>query len=101
MAFPTTGAPWCQTVVHAGMPEKPNDLLSWTFIRFENNFVNTVVIAALCGSGGIGYELYLAANFYFSLPAVGLITYMCLAVSVLLEVVATRLSRHLAVNRSS
>lgn len=100
-ALRSTGATWWQTMVHCVMPEKANDLLSWTFIRFENNFVNTVVIAALCGSGGIGYELYLAANFYFSLPAVGLITYMCLAVSVLLEVVATRLSRHLAVNRSS
>lgn len=100
-ALRSTGATWWQTVMHCVIPEKANDILSWTFIRFENNFVNTVVIAALCGSGGIGYELYLAANFYFSMPAVGLITYMCLAVSVALEILATQLSKHFAVSRTS
>lgn len=98
-ALRSTGATWWQTIIHCVVPEKANDIISWTFIRFENNFVNTVVIAALCGSGGIGYELYLAANFYFSMPAVGLITYMCLTVSVLLEILATQLSKHFAVHR--
>lgn len=98
-ALRSTGATWWQTVLHCVIPEKANDLLSWTFIRLENNFVNTVVIAALCGSGGIGYELYLAANFYFSLPAVGLITYMCLGVSVILEAMSARLHEHFKVDR--
>lgn len=98
-ALRSTGATWWQTVMHCVIPEKANDILSWTFIRFENNFVNTVVIAALCGSGGIGYELYLAANFYFSMHAVGLITYLCLGVSVVLEVIATHLRKRFAINR--
>lgn len=98
-ALRSTGATWWQTVAHCVLPEKLNELLSWTFIRFENNFVNTVVIAAMCGSGGIGYQLYLAANFYFSMHAVGLITYMCLAVSVVLEITATLLRKRFMVNR--
>lgn len=98
-ALRATGATWWETVIHCVIPEKANDLLSWTFIRLENNFVNTVVIAALCGSGGIGYELYLAANFYFSLPAVGLITYLCLGVSVILEAIAARLHALFEVER--
>lgn len=100
-ALRSTGASWWEVVTHCVIPEKANDILSWIFIRFENNFVNTVVIAALCGSGGIGYELYLAANFYFSMHAVGLITYMCLAVSVVLEVISTQLRKRLLVNRSA
>lgn len=99
-ALRSTGAGWWEIVTHCVIPEKANDILSWVFIRFENNFVNTVVIAALCGSGGIGYELYLAANFYFSMHAVGLITYMCLAVSVVLEIVSTQLRKRLVINRS-
>lgn len=98
-ALRATGASWWQVVAHCVLPEKINELVSWTFIRFENNFVNTVVIAAMCGSGGIGYQLYLAANFYFSLHAVGLITYMCLAVSIVLEVLATFLRKRNYVNR--
>ena len=98
-ALRSTGATWWQTVIHCVIPEKANDIISWTFLRFENNFVNTVVIAALCGSGGIGYELYLAANFYFSMHAVGLITYMCLAVSIALEAIASWLQKRFAVNR--
>lgn len=98
-ALRSTGATWWQTVAHCVLPEKMNELISWTFIRFENNFVNTVVIAAMCGSGGIGYQLYLAANFYFSMHAVGLITYLCLAVSVALELAATCLRKRFAVSR--
>lgn len=98
-ALRSTGASWWQVVAHCVLPEKINEVLSWTFIRFENNFVNTVVIAAMCGSGGIGYQLYLAANFYFSMHAVGLITYMCLAVSVALEIAAACLLKRFAVSR--
>lgn len=98
-AIKSTGANWWQIVACCIVPEKIQELISWTFIRLENNFVNTVVIAALCGSGGIGYELFMAANFYFSLSTVGLITYMCLAVSILLEVCASVLLRRFAVHR--
>lgn len=98
-AVRSTGASWWSVVSHCVLKEKINEVFSWTFIRFENNFVNTVVIAAICGSGGIGYQLYLAANMHFSLHAVGLITYMCLAVSVVLELIATYLRKRYIVNR--
>lgn len=100
-ALRATGASWWEVVFHCVIPEKANDILSWIFIRLENNFVNTVVIAALCGSGGIGYELYLAANFYFSMHAVGLITYMCLAISIILEVISVQLRKRLRVNSNA
>jgi len=98
-ALYATGASWWQVVTHCVIPEKLNEILSWTFIRFENNFVNAVVIAAMCGSGGIGYQLYLAANFYFSMHAVGLITYMCLAVSAILEIISSQLRKRFLVNK--
>ena len=98
-ALYATGASWWQVVAHCVIPEKLNEILSWTFIRFENNFVNAVVIAAMCGSGGIGYQLYLAANFYFSMHAVGLITYMCLAVSAVLEIISSQLRKRFIVNK--
>ena len=98
-ALHATGASWLQVVMHCVLPEKLNEILSWTFIRFENNFVNAVVIAAMCGSGGIGYQLFLAANFYFSMHAVGLITYMCLAVSVVLEIISSQLRKRFIVNK--
>ena len=98
-AVRSTGAPWLSVVSHCVLREKINEVFSWIFIRFENNFVNTVVIAAICGSGGIGYQLYLAANMHFSLHAVGLITYMCLAVSVVLEIIATCLRKRYVVKR--
>ncbi|MBQ3300699.1 MAG: ABC transporter permease subunit [Eggerthellaceae bacterium] len=98
-ALHATGASWLQVVTHCVLPEKLNELLSWTFIRFENNFVNAVVIAAMCGSGGIGYQLFLAANFYFSMHAVGLITYLCLAVSVVLEIISSQLRKRFIVNK--
>ncbi len=98
-AVRSTGASWWQLVFHCVLREKINEIFSWTFIRFENNFVNTVTIAAICGSGGIGYQLYLAANMHFSLHAVGLITYLCLAVSVVLEIIATQLRRRFVVHK--
>ena len=98
-ALHATGASWWQVVAHCVLPEKINEVLSWTFIRFENNFGNAVVIAAMCGSGGIGYQLFLAANFYFSMHAVGLITYMCLAVSIVLEIISSRLRKRFLVNK--
>lgn len=98
-ALRATGATWWHVVAHAVLPEKVNEMLSWTFIRFESNFVTAVVVAAIAGSGGIGYQLFLTANFYFDMHEVGLITYMCLAVSVALEIVATKLRKRFIVQR--
>lgn len=98
-ALRATGASWPQVVVRGVFLEKLNEIISWTFIRFENNFVNGVVVGAVAGAGGIGYQLYVTANFYIDYHEVGLITYLCLAVSVVLELVATKLRKRLVVRR--
>lgn len=98
-ALRASGASWPQIIARGVFLEKLNEILSWTFIRFENNFVNAVVVGAVAGAGGIGYQLYVTANFYIDYHEVGLITYLCLAVSVVLELVATKLRKRLAVRR--
>ena len=98
-ALRATGATWWQIIFKGIFPEKLNEIVSWTFIRFESNFVNAVVVGAIAGAGGIGYQLYITANFYINYHEVGLITYLCLAFSVLLEVIATKLRKNFAVHR--
>lgn len=98
-ALRSTGASWWQIVARAVIPEKLNEILSWTFIRFEVNFVAAVVVAGLAGSGGIGYYLFLAGNYYFNIHEIGLIVYLCLGVSVVLEVVATKLRKKYIVHK--
>lgn len=98
-ALRATGATWWQVVARGVIPEKLNEMLSWTFIRFEVNFVAAVVVAGMAGSGGIGYALFLAGNFYFDIHEIGFIVYMCLAVSVVLEIVATKLRKRYIVHR--
>ena len=92
-ALRASGCSWWQLVFQAVVPEKLNEMLSWTFIRFEINFVNAVAVGAVAGAGGVGYQLYLAGNFYHNIHEVGLITYLCLAVAAVLELVATRLRK--------
>lgn len=74
-------------------------MLSWTFIRFEINFVNAVAVGAVAGAGGIGYQLFLAGSFYLNIHEIGLIVYLCLAVAVVLEVLATRLRKRYIVQK--
>jgi phosphonate transport system permease protein len=95
-ALRASGASWWQIIFQAVVPEKASEMLSWTFIRFEINFVNAVAVGAVAGAGGIGYQLYLAGNFYHNIHEVGLITYFCLIVAAVLEVVATRLRKRYA-----
>ena len=98
-ALRSAGASWWQVVVHGVFKEKINEMLSWTFIRFEINFVAAVVVAGMAGSGGIGYSLFLAGNYYFNIHEIGLIVWMCLIVSVILEFIATKLRRKFIVRR--
>ncbi len=98
-ALRAAGASWWQVVFRGVVPEKMNEMLSWTFIRFEINFVNAVAVGAVAGAGGIGYQLFLAGSFYYNIHEVGLIVYLCLAVAVVLEVVATWLRKRSAVQR--
>ena len=98
-ALKSTGASWLHLVFRGVFPDKLNEILSWTFIRFENNFVGAVTVGAIAGSGGIGYQLYMIANYMFDWHEVGLIIYMCLAVSITLEVIATHLRKKFMVHR--
>jgi len=90
-ALKASGARWTQIVMQAVLPSAMNPILSWTFIRFEINFVNAVAMGAAAGAGGVGYSLYWASSYYFNVHEVGFITYMILAVAVVLEYSATRL----------
>lgn len=79
----------CQAV----LPSLASRLLSWTFIRFEINFANAVVVGAAAGAGGIGYQLFVASNFYFNFHEVGMIVYDILAFVFVLEAISITL-RH-------
>lgn len=92
-ALRASGASWWQIVFQAVVPEKISEMVSWTFIRFEINFVNAVAVGAVAGAGGIGYQLYLSGSFYHNIHEVGFIVYLCLAVAAVLEIVATRLRK--------
>ena len=98
-AMKSAGATWGQIVFRGVFIEKINEILSWTFIRFEVNFVAAVVVAGMAGSGGIGYSLFLAGNYYFDIHEIGLIVYLCLAFSVVLEVLATKLRKRYIVHK--
>jgi phosphonate transport system permease protein len=92
-ALKASGASWLQIVFQAVIPSSISYLLSWTFVRFEINFVTAVAMGAAAGAGGIGFDLYMASGHYFNIREVGFITYLILGVAVLLEVLATRLKR--------
>lgn len=87
------GASWLQIVFQAVLPSSITYLLSWTFIRFEINFAVAVAMGAAAGAGGIGFELVMAAGFRYDIQEIGYITYLILAVALVMEIVATRLKR--------
>lgn len=61
-------------------------LLVWTFMRFEINFTNGVAMGAAAGAGGIGFELFMASDFYFNIREVGFITISILICAISLEI---------------
>lgn len=92
-ALSASGASFWQIVFQAICPATITKLLSWTFIRFEINFANAVAVGAFAGAGGIGFQLYQAGNYYYNLHEVGVIVYVCPAVSFALEFVSVCLRR--------
>jgi phosphonate transport system permease protein len=98
-ALKASGANWTQIVCQAVIPSSLGSLVSWTFIRFEINFANAVAMGAAAGAGGVGYDLFMASGFYFNIGEVGFITYLILAVAILLEIGATRLMTRQHVQR--
>ena len=98
-ALKASGASWLQIVVRAVIPASMGSIVSWTFIRFEINFTNAVAMGAAAGAGGIGYDLFMAAGFYFNIGEVGYISWLILLVAIMLEISATRLKRTQYVQR--
>jgi phosphonate transport system permease protein len=96
-ALKASGANWWQIVCQAVFPSSITYLLSWTFLRFEINFGVAVAMGAAAGAGGIGFELYMASGHYFDLREVGLITYLILAIAIVLESISTRMKGRLQV----
>lgn len=94
-ALKASGASWWQIVFQAVIPSSFTYLLSWTFLRFEINFANAVVMGAAAGASGVGFDLYMASSYYFDLREVGLITYLILGFAIALETVATRLKSNI------
>jgi phosphonate transport system permease protein len=90
-ALKASGANWWQIVFQAVIPSSSTYLLSWTFLRFEMNFATAVVVGAAAGASGVGFDLYMASGYYFDLREVGLITYLILGFSIVLETIATRM----------
>lgn len=90
-ALMASGANWWQIVFQAVIPSSATYLLSWTFLRFEINFANAVAMGAAAGAGGIGFDLFMAGNFYFDLHEVGVITYFIIAIAIVLEVASTNI----------
>jgi phosphonate transport system permease protein len=86
-----SGANWFQIVFQAVLPSTTTYLLSWTFIRFEINFAVAVAMGAAAGAGGIGYQLFMAAGYFFDIREIGYITYLILGVALIMEIIATRL----------
>lgn len=87
------GASWWQIVFQAILPTSFAALLSWTFIRFEINFTNAIAVGAAAGAGGIGYQLFTASGFYYDFHEVGVIVYLCLAVTACLEFISIKLQK--------
>jgi len=90
-ALRASGASWTSVVAQAVVPGALPALMSWTFLRFEINFTTAVAMGAAAGAGGIGFDLFMAAGYYFNLREVGYITWLILIVAAGLEFGATRL----------
>jgi phosphonate transport system permease protein len=90
-ALKASGASYWQIVFQAILPSAISYMVAWTFLRFEINFVNAIAVGAAAGAGGIGFDLFMAGNFYFDLRELGFITYIVVAAVIILEVLATKI----------
>jgi len=90
-ALKASGAGYWQIVFQAIVPATVSYMMAWTFLRFEINVVNALAVGAAAGAGGIGFDLFMAGNFYFDLRELGFITYIVVAAVVLLEIAATKI----------
>ena len=89
-ALRASGASYWQIVFQAIIPASISYMTAWTFLRFEINFTNAVMVGAWAGAGGIGFDLFMAGNFYHNLRELGFITYVIVAAVIVLELLATK-----------
>ena len=92
-ALRACGAGFTGIITQAVIPVAATSIISWTFFRFEINFINAVAIGAAAGSGGIGYYLFMAGNLYYDIREVGAITYVIFGTVILLEMLSLRLRK--------
>lgn len=97
-ALQASGASWWQIIFQAVIPSSLTYMISWTFLRFEINFAVAIAMGAAAGAGGIGFDMFMASNFYLDIREIGAITYFILAIAILLEIVAIRFKKKLKVN---
>ena len=90
-ALKASGASYWQIVFQAILPASISYMTAWTFLRFEINFNVALAIGAAAGAGGIGFDLFMAGNFYFDLRELGFITYIVVAAVIVLEMFATKI----------
>jgi len=90
-ALKASGASYWQIIFQAIVPSSISYMTAWTFLRFEINFTNALAMGAAAGAGGIGFDLFMAGNFYFDLRELGFITYIVVAAVVVLEMAATKI----------
>ncbi len=90
-ALRASGANFWQIVCQAVLPATLSYIVAWTFMRFEINFTNAVAMGAAAGAGGIGYNLFMAGNFYFDLHEMGFLTYVVVIAVVILENISTKI----------
>ena len=90
-ALKACGAGYFEVILQAVLPASINQLISWSFFRFEINFGNAIAVGAAAGAGGIGYQLFMSGNLNFNIKEVGLISYMIFAVSIILEIISSQI----------
>ena len=90
-ALKASGASWWQIVFQAVLPSSMSYIMVWTFMRFEINFTNAVAMGAAAGAGGIGFELFMASNFYYNVREVGFIAISILVCAILLEIFSNKI----------
>jgi len=88
-----TGAKFWVIVFQAIWPTIVASFVSWTFIRLEINFANAIAVGAAAGAGGIGYQLFVASGMSFDFHETGLIVYLVVLVTFVLEFIAVKIRR--------
>ena len=95
-ALKATGASWWAIVFQGVLPTTIRSLVAWTFMRFEINYIVALGMGAAAGAGGIGFNLFMAGNFYYNMREVGAVTFLILLTCFLLEAVSVRIKKSLS-----